>query len=73
MNKPKDKRPYYFREIYTDEYNTLCQMIIYRSNDEREKIFRRSTINPNLKILKTKAILNKHFEIIDVMEGEKDE
>lgn len=73
MNKPKDKRPYYIREIYTDEYNTLCQMIIYRSNDEREKIFRRSTINPNLKILKTKAILNKHFEIIDVMEGEKDE
>lgn len=73
MNKPKDKRPYYIREIYIDEYNTLCQMIIYRSNDEREKIFRRSTINPNLKILKTKAILNKHFEIIDVMEGEKDE
>ena len=73
MNKPKDKIPYYIREIYTDEYNTLCQMIIYRSNDEREKIFRRSTINPNLKILKTKAILNKHFEIIDVMEGEKDE
>lgn len=40
----------YITELYTDQYRTLCQSIMYRLYDERERHYWQSTINPNLEL-----------------------
>lgn len=42
----------FIQEVYTDEYNTLEQMIMYIAGDIQTRNRLRSEINPNLTILK---------------------
>lgn len=58
------KKPYYKKEIYTDEYESLVQSIIFKVGDYRNASYLRSEINPNLTILKAEIYLDENMKPI---------
>lgn len=63
----EDKEIYYIQEFYKDEYNELCQAIMYLANaDDIEIRFTRAKIPQVLDILYKKCYLNKNMEVIKV-------
>ena len=63
----EDKEIYYIQEFYKDEYNELCQAIMYLANaNDREIRFTRARIPQVLDILYKKCYLNKKMESIRV-------
>ena len=54
----------YIQEVYTDEHNTLEQMIMYIAGDIRARNRLRSEINPNLTILKRVWELDENLKRI---------
>lgn len=76
MEEVVDKEIAFIEEIYTDEYRTLEQSIMYnvtldKLSDGLESSFKRSTINPNLTILVETIYLNSCFEVIKREKGEE--
>lgn len=54
----------FVQEVYTDEYNTLEQMIMYPSGDIRYRDHLRSEVNPNLTVLKRVVRLDGNLKEI---------
>ena len=59
----------YIQEIYTDEYHTLMQAIIWdvnldKASNGKERRYAKASINPNLTILLRRRYLDETAELI---------
>lgn len=63
------KKVKYIQEIYTDEYHTLMQAIMWdvnldKASNGKESRYAESSINPNLTILLERKYLDKNCKLI---------
>lgn len=65
------KRTQFIEEIYTDEYRTLQQAILWnvdldKQSNGMESSFMKSSVNPNLTTLLERRYLDKNYKIIKI-------